>query len=75
MNNIFRCIVSNSYKSVYIYAVTCYFWIAFFRHLGYLGVIIFLTSICYCAGIVITCRQRGKFQSLPQDDPSTGEIE
>ncbi|XP_072748489.1 uncharacterized protein [Anoplolepis gracilipes] len=36
---------------------------AFFRHLGYLGVIIFLTSICYCAGIVITCRQRDKFQS------------
>lgn len=56
---------------LYIYAV---FWIAFFRHLGYLGIIIFLTSICYCAGIVITCRQRDKFQSLPQDDPAE-EIE
>ncbi|KAL6441498.1 hypothetical protein ACFW04_003582 [Cataglyphis niger] len=43
---------------------------AFFRHLSYLGVIIFLISICYCAGVVMTCRQRNKFQSLPQDDPS-----
>ncbi|XP_070162896.1 uncharacterized protein [Polyergus mexicanus] len=48
---------------------------AFFRHLGYLGVIIFLILICYCAGIVMTCRQRDKFQSLPQDDPSAEEVE
>ncbi|CAL1685542.1 unnamed protein product [Lasius platythorax] len=48
---------------------------AFLRHLSYLGVIIFLTSICYCAGIVITCRQRDKFQPLSQDDPLAKEVE
>ncbi|XP_039303239.1 Ig-like V-type domain-containing protein FAM187A isoform X2 [Solenopsis invicta] len=48
---------------------------AFVRHLGYLGFIIFLTSLCYCGGIIITCRQKDKFQSLPQDDPSGEEID
>ncbi|KAL0114433.1 hypothetical protein PUN28_011589 [Cardiocondyla obscurior] len=41
---------------------------AFFRHLGYLGFIIFLTSLCYCAGVIMACRQRDKFQSLLQDN-------
>ncbi|XP_020285567.1 uncharacterized protein LOC109855564 isoform X2 [Pseudomyrmex gracilis] len=48
---------------------------AFFRHLGYLGVIIFLTSICYCAGVVRVCRRKDKFLSLSQNDPFGKEIE
>ncbi|XP_071642820.1 uncharacterized protein [Temnothorax longispinosus] len=48
---------------------------AFFRHLSYLGFIIFLTSLCYCAGVIMACRQRIKFQPLPQDDLSGEEVE
>ncbi|KAL6265452.1 hypothetical protein P5V15_002248 [Pogonomyrmex californicus] len=47
---------------------------AFFRHLGYLGFIIFLTSLCYCVGIVIICRHRTKFHFLPQDNPEEEEL-
>jgi len=43
--------------------------------MGYLGFIIFLTSLCYCAGIIIACRQRTKFQPLPQDEPLEEEVE
>ncbi|XP_025153528.1 uncharacterized protein LOC105183146 [Harpegnathos saltator] len=43
---------------------------AFFRHLGYLGFIFFIILFCYCAGVIRICRQRDKFQILPQDDPS-----
>ncbi|XP_020710929.3 uncharacterized protein LOC105690755 [Athalia rosae] len=34
---------------------------AFLRHVGYLGFILLMSSFCYCAGLVIVCRQRNKF--------------
>ncbi|XP_032673662.1 uncharacterized protein LOC116845267 [Odontomachus brunneus] len=48
---------------------------AFFRHLGYLGFIFFITLFCYCAGIIRIYRQRDKFQALPQDDPPGENVE
>ncbi|XP_067210347.1 uncharacterized protein [Linepithema humile] len=48
---------------------------AFFRHLSYLGVIIFLTLFCYCAGVIMAYRQRDKFQLLPQNDSLVEDIE
>ncbi|XP_024939922.1 uncharacterized protein LOC107266555 isoform X1 [Cephus cinctus] len=35
---------------------------AFLRHMGYLGFIFLLSSFCYCAGLVIVCRNKDKFK-------------
>ncbi|KAG7198636.1 hypothetical protein KM043_005994 [Ampulex compressa] len=41
---------------------------AFLRHLGYLGFIFLLTSFCYCAGLILACRQRHRFNIVNGED-------
>lgn len=36
----------------------------FFRHLGYLGFIFLLCSLCYCSGVIRAYRRRDKFRAV-----------
>ncbi|XP_043603621.1 uncharacterized protein LOC122576844 [Bombus pyrosoma] len=48
----------------------------FLRHLGYLGFIFLFCSFCYCSGLVYTCRQRDKFDTVvPKKDTIEKEEE
>nr|XP_031846344.1 uncharacterized protein LOC116432949 [Nomia melanderi] len=48
----------------------------FLRHLGYLGFIFFLCSLCYCSGLVHTYRRRHQFhQRMPIKEGGNEEME
>ncbi|XP_053972635.1 uncharacterized protein LOC128873245 [Hylaeus volcanicus] len=49
----------------------------FLRHLGYLGYIFLLCSLCYCSGLIYTCKQRHKFravESIKQEGEEKEEV-
>lgn len=43
----------------------------FLRHLGYLGFIFLLCSLCYCTGLIYTYRRRHKFDVIGPGGVST----
>ncbi|XP_076394097.1 uncharacterized protein LOC100877163 isoform X2 [Megachile rotundata] len=47
----------------------------FLRHLGYLGFIFLLCSICYCSGLVYTFRNREKFKVMQPENIATEDEE
>ncbi|XP_076675934.1 uncharacterized protein LOC143373038 isoform X1 [Andrena cerasifolii] len=47
----------------------------FLRHLGYLGFIFLLCSLCYCTGLIYACRRRHRFQAIGPGGVSTEQKE
>ncbi|XP_066258544.1 uncharacterized protein [Euwallacea similis] len=59
---------------IYVYTKSKFLTKELLRYLIYLGFILFLSSFCYCAGLVITWRKRHLFKTyseLKEEDPKS----